>query len=100
MADASARIPVDTVEDIFQLLRERRAQAWGDITWEYQDDFQYVLFVIQLKAIPLQRNAPDRMYAYNLLNSRIPPKSNGEDSWMVVFKHNEAVCDSLFRDNS
>jgi hypothetical protein len=97
--NASAKIPVGTVEDIHRLLRDHGEQAWGAITWEYQDDFEYVLFVIPLKAIPLHRNAPSRMYAYELLNSRIRPKPNGDDSWMVVFTHNEAVCDSLFKDN-
>jgi hypothetical protein len=99
VADASAQIPLDTIEDILRLLQGRGAKTWGDITWEYQEDCEFVLFVIRLKAIPLQRNAPDRMYAYNLLNDRIPPRPSGEYSWMVVFKHREAVCDSLFRDN-
>jgi hypothetical protein len=99
MDNASVKIPIGTVEDIHRTLRDRGVQSWGDITWEYQDDFEYVLFVIQLKAIPLHRNAPDRMYVYDLFNSRIPPKPNGDDSWMVVFEHNDAVCDSLFKDN-
>jgi hypothetical protein len=99
VADACAKIPVDTVEDILRLLRHRGSQTWGEIAWEYQEDSEFVLFVIQLRAIPLQRNAPDRTYAYNLLNSRIPPRPNGEYSWMVVFKHDKTVCDSLFKDN-
>ncbi len=99
MTGVSAKIPAEIVEDVLRLLRDRGAQTWGDITWEYQDDFEFVLFVIQLQAIPLQRNALDRMYAYNLLNDRIPPRPNGEDSWMVVFEHRGAVCDSLFKDN-
>lgn len=99
MPDVSAKIPLSTVEDIHRLLRDRNCPAWVDVTWEFQDDFEYVLFIIQLTECPLERNAPDRMYAYNLLNSRIPKKPNGDDSWMVVFEHNLTVCDSLMNDN-
>jgi hypothetical protein len=98
MSDVSAKIPLKTVEDIHRLLRDRTNPAWIDITWEYQDDFEYVLYVIQLAEAPLDRNAPDRMFAYNIINNRIPRKPNGDDSWMVVFQHNGTVCDSLMND--
>ena len=89
------RIPKEKVEEVLQALRARKQEAWSSVAWEYQDDAEFLLITIELDGEPLERNAPDRMYVYDLLEERIPPKENGEYSWMAVFTHNDEVCDSL-----
>jgi hypothetical protein len=91
----SAKIAESTVAEIADLLRARGAQAWHSVNWEFQDDAEFVLFTVELGERPLERNAPERWYAYEVCEKRIPPKSDGTYSWMVVFTHNGEVCDSL-----
>ena len=90
-----AKIAESTVAEIESLLKARNPSAWRSVTWEFQDDHEFVLFTIELGAKPLERNAPERWYIYDLFEKRIPPKSDGTYSWMVVFTHDGDVCDSL-----
>jgi hypothetical protein len=91
----SAKITESTAAEIADLLKARGASAWHSVDWEFQDGAEFVLFTVELTEKPLERNAPERWYAYDLCEERIPPKSDGSYSWMVVFTHNGDVCDSL-----
>jgi hypothetical protein len=90
-----AKIAESTVAEIESLLKARDPRAWSSVKWEFQDDAEFVLFTIELAVEPLERNAPERWYIYELFEKRIPPKPDGSYSWMVVFTHDGDVCDSL-----
>jgi hypothetical protein len=91
----SAKIAETAVAEITEHLKARGTGVWRSVNWEFQDDGEFVLFTIELAEVPLERNAPERWYIYDVLEKRIPPKSDGTYSWMVVFTHNGDVCDSL-----
>jgi hypothetical protein len=76
-------------------LRDATGDDWRSVEWELQDGGEFLLITVELTARPLDRNAPHRMAAYTALSHLIPPKENGEYSWMVVFKYAEEICDSV-----
>ena len=91
----AAQISEATVNEVVGLLEGRGVKGWRSIHWELQDDSEFLLVTIQLAEKPLERNAPERWYAYDVMDKRIPAKPDGDYSWMIVFVHDEDVCDSL-----
>jgi hypothetical protein len=91
----SAKISAATVDEVIGLLEGRGVNGWRSIGWELQDDSEFLLITIELVEKPLERNAPERWYAYDVMDKRIPAKPDGSYSWMIVFIHDGDVCDSL-----
>ena len=91
----TSKISESMAKEIVGLLEERAQELWSSINWEFQDDAEFLLISIKLREKPLERNAPDRMYAYEVVEPRIPPKEDGSYSWMVVFTCEGDVCDSV-----
>lgn len=90
-----SRIDQATVDQVVASLQSIAASSWTSIRWELQDGAEFLLVRIELVQRSPDRTAPQRTQAFNLLSKRIPPKPNGEYSWMIVFTHGGEVVDSL-----
>ena len=87
-----------TAADVDEIVRSLKALAndsWSSVEWELQDNAEFLLITVELSARPLERNAPQRMRVFQLLNERMPAKAGGDYSWMVVFVHDGEVVDSV-----
>ena len=90
-----SQISREMVNEVLQALRIGTDNDWESVDWELQDGAEFLLVKVSLAKRPLDRNAPHRMLAYAALSRLIPPKTNGDYSWMVVFTHADEVCDSV-----
>jgi hypothetical protein len=84
------------INEIEALLASRRDEfGWTTVSFETQDDSEFLLVMVGVANEESAKNAAGRQFAYEVLDTRIPPKLDGEYSWMVVFQINGTVVDSV-----
>lgn len=95
----SQSIPESTINEVESLLVRRASECgWVSVRTELQDDSEFLLVQVEVGDENAMERAEGRFYAYEVLDSRIPPKQDGTYSWMVVFLSGGTVVDSVMHE--
>ena len=95
----SHKIPESTVTEVESLLIRRAAEyGWTCVRAEVQDDSEFLLVQVEVGSDSVVERMNGRIYAYDVLDARVPPKDDGTYSWTVVFLSGGEVLDSVMHE--
>jgi hypothetical protein len=93
------KIPESTVTEVESLLIRRAAEyGWTCVRTEVQDESEFLLVQVEVGSDSVVERMNGRIYAYDVLDARVPPKGDGTYSWMVVFLSGGEVLDSVMHE--
>ncbi|TFW30198.1 hypothetical protein [Massilia horti] len=91
-------ISPELVDAVIRLIVETLPWAKDAVTYEVQDDFQFLLVAVQCDTGPELTEDERRQLGRRI--DRLMPTRNGELTWMLNFMSNGKVADSYFGGDS